>query len=151
MVCLLSAVSLFYRKMKQMKQHEELPSHLDHSLSSSRKAAGLCYGPHSASAAPSPSASRAWRGALLQRQPQPISHGDCCAMPPTQCRNPVLFLPHDQLMAAAEIPHVAVYLNLQSCEEVAQALPWPLLPLAWVGLENLTAEFPRVALGRADK
>lgn len=30
-------------------------------------------------------------------------------MPPTQRSNPIPFLPHDQLIAAAEIPHVAAW------------------------------------------
>lgn len=60
-------------------------------------------------------------------------------MPPMQRRNPIRFLPHEQLTAAAEIPHVAAYLSLQSCERVAQALPQPLLPSAQVGSEHPAA------------
>lgn len=71
-------------------------------------------------------------------------------MPPTQRINPVLFLPHDQLMAAAEIPHVAADFRPQSCKRVARALPQPLLPSAWVGSGHLTAEFPKVALCKAE-
>lgn len=66
-------------------------------------------------------------------------------MPPTQRRNPVLFLPHDQLMAAAEIPHVAADLRPQSCKRVARALP-----SARVGSGHPAAEFPRVALRKAE-
>lgn len=36
--------------------------------------------------------------------PNPLATGGCCAMPPTQCRNPVWLLSHHELMAAVEIP-----------------------------------------------
>lgn len=40
---------------------------------------------------------------------QAIGRGGRCAMLPMPCRNPILFLPHHQLMAAAETPHVAAF------------------------------------------
>lgn len=45
----------------------------------------------------------------------------------------------DPLMATAGIPHVAAYLSLQSCKQVAGVLPQHFFPLAQVGLEHPTA------------
>lgn len=73
---------------------------------------------------------RAQRGAQTARATGP---GGCCAMLPTPCRNPILFLPHHQLMAAAETPHVA-------------ALPQP-AELRAGGSDGPTAPSPRRGVG----
>lgn len=122
-MCLLSAVPLFHRKMKP---HEELPSDAEHSLSPPQKAVGLHRGPspwarqclHSPlSIAPSLSPS-AMEAAVEKSHPVPSS---------------------DPLMATAGIPHVAAYLSLQSCKQVAGVLPQHFFPLAQVGSEHPTA------------
>lgn len=116
-----SGVPVFHGKMKQ---HGDLPPHLAQSRSSPQKAAGLCHGPRGASAAPSSSPEHG-------EEPQHEDSLSPSAMEAVaQRRNPVRLLPHDQLMAAAEIPHVATYLRLQSCERMAGTPCRPLLPSA---------------------
>lgn len=106
--CLLSAVPLFHRKMNP---HEELPSCSEHSLSPPQKADGLCHGPGSASAAPSPSqtapAHRPWR---------------------LQCKSPILFLPMFSLWSLLE-SHM--WLPIPACQAASRWLrcsPSPFSP-----------------------
>lgn len=106
------------------EEHEELPSHSEHSLQPPQKAVGLCHGPGSASAAPSPlqtAPALAMEAAVQKSHPVPSNV---------------------QLIITAGIPHMAAYPSLQSCKQVAgmlralEMLPQPLLHLAQVGSEH---------------